>query len=122
MKFDFYSHNLDYFSVIPFSGILPKGFTNTELSEIWQNTRNVSDSILAEIEGNYHITQTWDSIPLLHDGIRVTLAQGKEGVDIAIEAPYFGDPPAPDGPPGEPFYGLWDYEGRLPYKDQSSDP
>jgi hypothetical protein len=29
-----------------------------------------------------------------------------------MNAPFFNDPPNPGGPAGEPFPGLWEYEGK----------
>lgn len=34
------------------------------------------------------------------------------GVEMNVTAPFFNDP-KPDGPSGQPFYGLWDYEGEF---------
>ena len=33
------------------------------------------------------------------------------GVEMNVTAPFYKDP-APSGTPGEPFYGLWEYEGE----------
>jgi hypothetical protein len=43
----------------------------------------------------------------------MTLLSHNDGVKLLIEAPFFDDPPNPGGTPGEPFYGLWDYEGNV---------
>ncbi|XDV14719.1 hypothetical protein PO909_014921 [Leuciscus waleckii] len=48
----------------------------------------------------FHIRHTWDSLPVHRE----------EGLLMQVNAPFFNDPPAPAGPPGEPFPGLWDYE------------
>ena len=42
-----------------------------------------------------------------------SLFQG--GVEMNITAPFFNDPPPPGGVPGQPYYGLWDYEGKPNY-------
>ena len=32
-----------------------------------------------------------------------------------MNAPFFNDPPNPGGPAGEPFPGLWEYEGNYTF-------
>ena len=60
----------------------------------------------------YEITRTWNDLPIDHDAIQMTLMSREDGdLQLMIAAPFFNDPPNPGGPPGEPFYGLWDYEG-----------
>ena len=59
----------------------------------------------------YEITRTWNDLPTNHSVIQFTLVSHEEGVKILMKAPFFNDPPNPGGPPGEPFPGLWDYEG-----------
>uniref|UniRef100_A0A8C1EYS6 Chromosome 4 open reading frame 33 n=2 Tax=Cyprinus carpio TaxID=7962 RepID=A0A8C1EYS6_CYPCA len=49
----------------------------------------------------FHIKHTWDSLPVDHE---------PDGLLMQVTAPFFNHPPAPAGPPGEPFPGLWDYE------------
>ena len=34
----------------------------------------------------------------------------ENGMQIEINAPFFDDPPPPDGKAGSPYYQLWDYE------------
>ncbi|XP_071774251.2 UPF0462 protein C4orf33 homolog isoform X1 [Centroberyx gerrardi] len=58
----------------------------------------------------YMISQTWDSIPVTHDPVRVRFSPGDGGLKMEVFAPFFNDPAAPAGPPGQPFPGLWDYE------------
>ena len=62
----------------------------------------------------YEITRTWNDLPIDHDVIQMTLVSREDGdVQLQIEAPFFNDPPNPGGAPGEPFDGLWDYEGNI---------
>jgi len=32
---------------------------------------------------------------------------------MVVKAPFFNDPVNPRGVPGEPFFGLWNYEGII---------
>uniref|UniRef100_A0A9J7ZB79 Chromosome 4 open reading frame 33 n=2 Tax=Cyprinus carpio TaxID=7962 RepID=A0A9J7ZB79_CYPCA len=50
----------------------------------------------------FHIKHTWDSLPVDHEPVKIHFSP--------VTAPFFNHPPAPAGPPGEPFPGLWDYE------------
>ncbi|XP_053317286.1 UPF0462 protein C4orf33 homolog [Spea bombifrons] len=58
----------------------------------------------------FRIEHEWDSSPVTHDPVTICLKPAKEGLLIAVNAPFFNDPPAPPGPSGEAFPGLWDYE------------
>ncbi|XP_028833771.1 UPF0462 protein C4orf33 homolog [Denticeps clupeoides] len=58
----------------------------------------------------YHIEHTWDSLPVGHDPVTIAFSPGDGGLIMAVSAPFFSDPAAPSGPPGQPFPGLWDYE------------
>ncbi|KAK7077657.1 hypothetical protein SK128_025680 [Halocaridina rubra] len=71
------------------------------MSQFW------SDSL----EGifRYHIKTKWNSVPVEHEPVEITLQGFTAGVEMNVTAPFFNDP-APDGKPGEPFYKLWDYE------------
>lgn len=59
----------------------------------------------------YLIQNTWDSNPVDHDPIRIVFSPGQGGLKIEMFGPFFNDPAAPLAPPGQPFPGLWDYEG-----------
>uniref|UniRef100_A0A4W5MKB6 Uncharacterized protein n=1 Tax=Hucho hucho TaxID=62062 RepID=A0A4W5MKB6_9TELE len=59
------------------------------------------------------ISTTWNSLPVDHEPVKVTFSPGDGGMKMQVSAPFFNDPPGPSGPPGQPFPGLWDYEGRL---------
>lgn len=59
------------------------------------------------------IEHTWDSNPVNHDPIRIVFSPGQGGLKIEVFGPFFNDPAAPDGPPGQAFPGLWNYEGGL---------
>ncbi|KAG7458840.1 hypothetical protein MATL_G00224930 [Megalops atlanticus] len=59
---------------------------------------------------NFVIEHTWDSWPVMHDPVNVKFSPGDGGLLMEVSAPFFDDPKAPAGPPGQPFPGLWDYE------------
>ncbi|KAM3622719.1 uncharacterized protein V6R79_002391 [Siganus canaliculatus] len=56
------------------------------------------------------IEHTWDSDPVHHDPIRIVFSPGDGGLKMEVSGPFFNDPAAPAGHPGQPFPGLWDYE------------
>ncbi|XP_069834705.1 UPF0462 protein C4orf33 homolog isoform X3 [Dendropsophus ebraccatus] len=58
----------------------------------------------------YRITTTWDSKPVLHEPVTITFKPHHHGLLMDVYAPFFDDPAAPPGKPGEPFNGLWDFE------------
>jgi hypothetical protein len=62
---------------------------------------------------NFLIEKTWNSEPISHDPIKITLESDKsepEILTIKIRAPYYANPAKSDKYPGE-FFNLWDYEG-----------
>lgn len=61
----------------------------------------------------FNINHTWDSLPVDHAPVKIRFSPGEDGLLMQVTAPFFNDPPAPAGPPGEPFPGLWDYEGKF---------
>ncbi|XP_050415461.1 UPF0462 protein C4orf33 homolog [Patella vulgata] len=57
------------------------------------------------------ITQSWNGGSINHAPVKVKIAPNSTSdLKLSVYAPYFGDPPAPDGPSGLPFPQLWDYE------------
>ncbi|XP_076327798.1 UPF0462 protein C4orf33 homolog isoform X2 [Tachypleus tridentatus] len=60
----------------------------------------------------FEINQTWDGHPVDHTPISIELSHDKDKglVVVRVNAPFFNDPVSPEGPPGEPFFKLWDYE------------
>ncbi|XP_016347217.1 UPF0462 protein C4orf33 homolog isoform X2 [Sinocyclocheilus anshuiensis] len=58
----------------------------------------------------FHVKHTWDSLHVGHKPIKIRFSPGEDGLLMQVTAPFFNDPPAPAGKPGEPFPGLWDYE------------
>ena len=58
------------------------------------------------------IDKEWNSRPVNHPPIYLSLKwqPGDTFVTFEVDAPFFDDPPAPDGPVGKPFPQLWDYE------------
>ncbi len=61
----------------------------------------------------FRITKQWDGQPTGHGDIIVTLTPNRGGLDLSITAPFFDDPDDPGGEKGQPFHGLWDYEGII---------
>jgi len=60
---------------------------------------------------DFSIDTTWNSGPLNHDPVKLTLNGQSDGsLEVEIEAPFFNDPANPGGKPGLPFFGLWEYE------------
>lgn len=60
----------------------------------------------------FSIENTWNSNPVDHDPIQITFSPGQGGLKMGVSGPFFNDPAGPPGPAGQPFPGLWDYEGR----------
>uniref|UniRef100_A0A667WA50 Chromosome 4 open reading frame 33 n=1 Tax=Myripristis murdjan TaxID=586833 RepID=A0A667WA50_9TELE len=58
----------------------------------------------------FEIKHTWDSYPVMHEPVTIKFSPGAGGLHMEVFAPFFDDPKAPAGPPGQPFPGLWDYE------------
>ncbi|XP_072898784.1 UPF0462 protein C4orf33 homolog [Hemitrygon akajei] len=58
----------------------------------------------------FTITKTWDSSPVSHKGIALSLKPDDEGILMVVDAPFFNDPPSPAGPRGKSYDHLWDYE------------
>jgi len=64
----------------------------------------------------YRITTTWDNQTIDHPNSPIVITLDRNDADtfkITVHGPYFADPPGPvtEESVGEPFYGLWDYEG-----------
>ncbi|XP_045582812.2 uncharacterized protein [Procambarus clarkii] len=93
-------HALQYFQPINLTQLLPDQ-ADAPISQLWTDS----------LEGvfRYSITTTWDDVPLAGQPVQFTLQGFQAGVEINVTAPFYNDP-APDGPSGQPFYGLWDYE------------
>lgn len=75
------------------------------------NTLCISCILLTAME--FCIKTTWDSLPVDHKPVKIRFSPGEDGLIMQVTAPFFNDPPAPAGPPGQPFPGLWDYEGMF---------
>uniref|UniRef100_A0A674JDT9 UPF0462 protein C4orf33 homolog n=1 Tax=Terrapene triunguis TaxID=2587831 RepID=A0A674JDT9_9SAUR len=58
----------------------------------------------------YKITNTWDSIKVMHEPVIIRFKAGDHGLIMEVNSLFFDDPSAPSGEPGKPFDGLWDYE------------
>uniref|UniRef100_A0A7N4PTH3 Uncharacterized protein n=1 Tax=Sarcophilus harrisii TaxID=9305 RepID=A0A7N4PTH3_SARHA len=58
----------------------------------------------------YSIATTWDSLPVTNRPVTFFFKPGDQGLLMEVSAPFFDDPPAPPGSPGQPFNGLWEYE------------
>ncbi|XP_041045963.1 UPF0462 protein C4orf33 homolog isoform X1 [Carcharodon carcharias] len=58
----------------------------------------------------FTITKTWDSSPVTHREISLSLKPDDEGLLMEVEGPFFNDPSAPPGKRGKPYDQLWDFE------------
>ncbi|GIY76969.1 UPF0462 protein C4orf33 homolog [Caerostris extrusa] len=58
----------------------------------------------------FSISKTWDNKPTDHDSIVIKLYPENDFLVMEMDAPFFNNPPAPDGEAGKPFPKLWDYE------------
>lgn len=68
------------------------------------------------------ILSEWDGKPLEKCAvIDVDLEPRESELQLSVSAPFYNDPPAPQGKVGEPCKGLWDFEGRdVPFALYSS--
>ncbi|KAI9562679.1 hypothetical protein GHT06_010133 [Daphnia sinensis] len=61
----------------------------------------------------YRIVTTWDNRTIDHPDRPVVIRLERHDVSafkISVDAPFYNDPPDPNGTVGEPFFTLWDYE------------
>ncbi|XP_060602806.1 UPF0462 protein C4orf33 homolog isoform X1 [Ruditapes philippinarum] len=59
----------------------------------------------------FTIGKSWDGKDLSHQKAEIYLSKGVSNeVVLSVRAPFYNDPPAPNGPVGQPFPQLWDYE------------
>ncbi|XP_027713366.1 UPF0462 protein C4orf33 homolog isoform X1 [Vombatus ursinus] len=58
----------------------------------------------------YSIVTTWDNLPVTHRPVTFHFKPGDQGLLMEVNDPFFNDPPAPPGGPGQAFNGLWEYE------------
>ncbi|XP_053559634.1 UPF0462 protein C4orf33 homolog isoform X2 [Bombina bombina] len=58
----------------------------------------------------FKIEHEWNSVTVSHEPVTIWLKNQDDGLRMDVRAPFFNDPPAPPGPSGQPFPGLWDYE------------
>jgi len=56
--------------------------------------------------------KTWNDIPIDHKPVVIQMEQSSDGqsIQLMVTAPFFNDPTNPEGAPGQPFLGLWEYE------------
>uniref|UniRef100_A0A0B7B7P0 Uncharacterized protein n=1 Tax=Arion vulgaris TaxID=1028688 RepID=A0A0B7B7P0_9EUPU len=60
---------------------------------------------------NFAIRTTWNGDCVKHEPVKISLAPSSDGgLLIKVLAPFFNSPAKPNGPAGQPFPGLWDYE------------
>ncbi|BFZ15144.1 hypothetical protein BsWGS_18186 [Bradybaena similaris] len=68
-------------------------------------------SYVAMAELNYAIRTTWNGDCVKHEPVKISLAPSHDGgMLIRVVSPFFNSPAKPNGPAGQPFPGLWDYE------------
>lgn len=61
---------------------------------------------------SFDIATTWDSKPVDHRPVRISIGREQNGsLPITITGPLFNSPPGPSAPKGN-VPGLWNYEGR----------
>ncbi|KAK3719846.1 hypothetical protein RRG08_040148 [Elysia crispata] len=59
----------------------------------------------------FAIRTTWNGDCVKHEPIKISLRPSADGgAVINVLGPFFNSPTKPNGPPGEPFSHLWDYE------------
>jgi len=58
------------------------------------------------------ITTTWNDLHVDHRPVDIQLKphSDNQSFQMVVKAPFFNDPVNPRGVPGEPFFGLWNYE------------
>ena len=65
-------------------------------------------------EREVQIRTTWDGQNLTHKPVEIELKRLNESSFIMeVKAIFFDDPKNPGGVVGQPFHGLWEYEGIL---------
>lgn len=58
------------------------------------------------------VSTTWDSLPLDHRPVRISIGREQNGtLPITVTGPLFKSPPAPTAPKGS-LMGLWEFEGN----------
>ena len=92
-------HRLEYFKPVEFRRI---AYRPTELSSLWQEAM--------EGKQTYTIGLTWDGKAVDHPPAQITMQGVRGNLEIAITAPYFGDPAPQNGKVGEAYFELWEYE------------
>uniref|UniRef100_UPI00398E8774 UPF0462 protein C4orf33 homolog isoform X2 n=1 Tax=Pristiophorus japonicus TaxID=55135 RepID=UPI00398E8774 len=58
----------------------------------------------------FTINKTWDSSPVTHKAISLSLKPGDGGMLMEVKGPFFNDPSAPPGEKGKPYNELWNFE------------
>ena len=79
-----------------------------EMTRTW----NLVNFLLLSLSFTYSVATTWDNQTIDHAPIQITLSSNGTHVELVAGGPFFDDPPGPDGPPGEAYWELWNYEGR----------
>ena len=60
----------------------------------------------------FSIETTWDSQPVTHQPAKIELQPlGENSIQMNVEGKFFNDPKNPGGVAGQPFLGLWEFEG-----------
>ncbi|KAF2363157.1 Chitin binding domain [Trinorchestia longiramus] len=94
-------HALQHYLPLDLNSALPRQ-SQRPMSLIWVNT----------LQGIYRYTirTEWNDIPITDRPLSTITLEGFEaGVEMNVTAPFFNDP-APEGPPGKPQSGLFNYE------------
>ena len=60
----------------------------------------------------FSIERTWDDQPITHLPSTIELQPLNENsILMTVQGKFFNDPANPGGVEGQPFMGLWDFEG-----------
>lgn len=90
---------------------MTNNFTETTMNETNKMEENLTMSC-PDMGLCYEIEFTWDSEPITHTPIQVTLQSADQGLNVSVNATFFDDPPPPNSTEGQSYNGLWDYEGK----------
>ena len=59
------------------------------------------------------IDRRWDGKTLQHEPVQLHFETIKSGLQLIVDAPFFGNNPVPPSKSGHPCANLWDYEGNV---------
>ena len=64
------------------------------------------------------ITKTWNDLPIDHKPVMIEMKPNSDdqSFQLIVTSPFFNDPTQPAGAAGQPFFGLWEYEGTFHHR------